>query len=110
MSTLIHIFDVVFPSRYATEKEAASDFHFQSEIVLIRSEENSMKYKIKKNVRDEFFWTLVARNGEPICVSEGYSTRENAVKAINLLKLNVREAEIVDTTVIFGVSSQKRRD
>ncbi len=60
-----------------------------------------MKFKIKKNRKDEFFWVLVANNGEPICTSEGYTARENAVKSINRLKLDAPMAEIVDTTVIF---------
>ncbi len=60
-----------------------------------------MKFKIKKNGREEFFWTLVAGNGEPICVSEGYQTKKGAVKSINLVKLDARGAPIVDTTVIF---------
>lgn len=61
----------------------------------------TMKFKIKKNAREEFFWTLVARNGEPICTSEGYKTREGAVKSINLVKLDASHSDIEDTTVIF---------
>ncbi len=62
-----------------------------------------MKFKIKKNAREKFFWELVAGNGEPVCVSEGegYETKESAVKSINLVKLDAAKAEIVDTTVIF---------
>ena len=60
-----------------------------------------MKFKIKKNSKEEFFWVLVAGNGEPICLSEGYKTREGAVRSINLVKLDASRAEIVDTTVIF---------
>ena len=60
-----------------------------------------MKFKIKKNAREEFFWVLVAGNGEPICMSEGYQTKEGAVKSINLVKLDASRSEIEDTTVIF---------
>ena len=60
-----------------------------------------MKFKIKKNRKDEFFWELVAGNGELICMSEAYQTKENAVKSINLVKLDGRGSEIIDTTVIF---------
>lgn len=62
-----------------------------------------MKFKIKKNAREKFFWVLIAGNGEPVCMSEGdgYETKENAVRSINLVKLDARGAEIVDTTVIF---------
>ena len=60
-----------------------------------------MKFKIKQNPREEFFWELVAGNGELICASEAYRSKESAVKAINLVKLESGRAEIVDTTVIF---------
>lgn len=60
-----------------------------------------MKFKIKKNRKDEFFWELVAGNGELICMSEAYQTKEGPVRSINLIKLDARGAEIVDTTVIF---------
>lgn len=60
-----------------------------------------MKFKIKKNAHDQYYWVLVARNGEPICTSDPYESRESAVKSINLLKLDARSAEIVDTTTIF---------
>lgn len=60
-----------------------------------------MKFKIKQNAREEFYWVLVAGNGEPICMSENYQTKASAVKAINLVKLDSAKAEIVDTTVIF---------
>lgn len=76
-------FDGEASSRYAEEKELP------------------MKFKIKKNPREEFFWELVAGNGELICASEVYQTKEGAVRSINLVKLDARNAEIVDTTVIF---------
>lgn len=61
----------------------------------------TMKFKIKKNRKEEFFWELVAGNGELICMSEAYQTKESAVKSINLVKLDARGAEIFDTTIIF---------
>lgn len=67
-----------------------------------------MKFKIKKNSKEEFFWTLVAKNGEIVCVSdEGYKTREGAVRSINLVKLESLKAEIEDTTIIFRRSREK---
>lgn len=62
-----------------------------------------MKFKIKKNAREKFFWELVAGNGELIAESEGdgYETKEGVVRAINLVKLEASRAEIIDTTVIF---------
>lgn len=60
-----------------------------------------MKFKIKQNPRQEFFWELVAGNGELICASEAYQSKESAVKSINLVKLDSGRAEIIDTTVIF---------
>ncbi len=64
-----------------------------------------MKFKIKQNIREEFYWVLIAGNGETICVSEGYETRVGAVKSINRVKLDASKADIEDTTVIFRRSS-----
>ena len=80
------IFDGMKSARYAGEKA-------------------SMKFKIKQNLRQEFFWELVAGNGELICASEPYQSKESAVKSINLVKLESGHAEISDTTVIFRKAS-----
>jgi uncharacterized protein YegP (UPF0339 family) len=57
------------------------------------------KFEINKDVAGEFRFKLVAVNGETIAVSEGYTTKENALNGIESVKHNAAEAVIEDKTV-----------
>jgi uncharacterized protein YegP (UPF0339 family) len=45
-----------------------------------------MHFEILKNAKGEYYWRLVAANGEIICWSEGYTSYSNAVNSVNLVK------------------------
>lgn len=72
---------------------------------MLEKKTNAMKFKIKQNPHGEFFWELVAGNGELVCASETYQAKESAIKSINLVKLESGRSGIVDTTVIFRRAS-----
>ena len=55
-----------------------------------------MKFEVKLNDAGEFFWHLVASNGNIICWSEGYARKADALHAVELVKNNAMEAEVVD--------------
>ncbi|MDD5189976.1 MAG: DUF1508 domain-containing protein [Dehalococcoidales bacterium] len=57
------------------------------------------KFEINKDVAGEFRFKLVAVNGETIAVSEGYTSKESAMKGIDSVKINAFEAVIDDKTV-----------
>ena len=57
------------------------------------------KFEINKDMAGEFRFKLVAVNGETIEVSEGYTTKENALTGIDSVRLNAPAAVIDDTTV-----------
>jgi uncharacterized protein YegP (UPF0339 family) len=57
------------------------------------------KFEINKDRAGEFRFKLVAVNGETIAVSEGYTSKESAMKGIESVRLNAVEAVIDDTTV-----------
>jgi uncharacterized protein YegP (UPF0339 family) len=57
------------------------------------------KFEINKDVAGEFRFKLVAVNGQTIAVSEGYSTKDNALNGIESVKQNAAEAVIEDKTV-----------
>jgi len=57
------------------------------------------KFEINKDVAGEFRFKLVAVNGETIAVSEGYTTKDNALNGIESVKQNAAEAVIEDKTV-----------
>lgn len=56
------------------------------------------KFEIYKDRIGEYRWRLKARNGEIVAVSEGYTTRYNAKQSIELVKILVPSAYIVDLT------------
>lgn len=57
------------------------------------------KFEINKDVAGEFRFKLVAENGQTIAVSEGYSTKDNALNGIKSVKQNAAGAVIEDKTV-----------
>ena len=57
------------------------------------------KFELNKDKAGEFRFKLVALNGEIISVSEGYTTRESALKGIESVKRNAYMAVIEDKTV-----------
>jgi len=57
------------------------------------------KFEINKDKAGEFRFKLVAVNGQTIAVSEGYTTKNNALNGIESVKQNAAEAVIEDKTV-----------
>ena len=55
------------------------------------------KFEIIKGKDDQFYWHLKAENGEIICQSEGYTTKESAKTGIRSVKENAGPAAIVET-------------
>jgi uncharacterized protein YegP (UPF0339 family) len=45
-----------------------------------------MKYQIKKSKDNQFFFVLIARNGEIVATSETYQTQQGALKGIRAVK------------------------
>ena len=59
----------------------------------------SAKFEINKDKSGEFRFKLVVGNGQTIAVSEGYTSKENALKGIASVKENAAKAVIEDKTV-----------
>lgn len=55
------------------------------------------KIKIFKGKDEQFYFKVLAENGQTIAVSEGYTTKQNCEKGIESLKENSK-SEIIDTT------------
>jgi uncharacterized protein YegP (UPF0339 family) len=45
-----------------------------------------MKFRLWCNFKGTWYWTLVAKNGEPIAQSEGYKTEQGARKGIRSIR------------------------
>lgn len=71
----------------------------QQRVTKIGSHKPDAKFEITKDVAGEFRFKLVATNGQTIAVSEGYSTKDNALRGIESVKQNAAAAVIEDKTL-----------
>lgn len=55
-----------------------------------------IKIKIHRSKDNQYYTTVVARNGKVLFTSEMYKRKRNTLKAIAALKT---DAEVIDTTV-----------
>ena len=53
-------------------------------------------FEIKRSDNNYYYWTLIASNGEIICHSELYSSRQSAENAISNCRTHVSMARVVD--------------
>ena len=57
------------------------------------------RFELNKDVAGEYRFKLIATNGMTIAVSQGYNTKESALKGIESVKKNAAGAVVDDTTV-----------
>lgn len=57
------------------------------------------KFELNKDVKGEFRFKLLAANGMTIAVSQGYNSKESALKGIESVKQNAPVAVVEDTTL-----------
>ncbi len=57
------------------------------------------RFELNKDVAGEYRFKLIATNGMTIAVSQGYNTKESALKGIESVKNNAAGAVVDDTTV-----------
>jgi len=53
-------------------------------------------FKIKRRRDGQFYWSLVAPNGEILCHSEGYTTKQSAQHGVDACKHYAYGARIAD--------------
>jgi uncharacterized protein YegP (UPF0339 family)/sporulation protein YlmC with PRC-barrel domain len=70
----------------------------QKKITNIGSHKPDAKFEINKDVAGEFRFKLVATNGQTIAVSEGYTTKDNALNGIESVRQNAAAAQLEDKT------------
>jgi len=92
--------DLELLDRYYTSHGYESYMGIVQEAITKRGRRKvDAKFEINKDVAGEFRFKLVAVNGQTIAVSEGYSTKDNALNGIESVKQNAAEAAIEDKTV-----------
>lgn len=57
-----------------------------------------MKFKIKRSKNDQFYFILVARNGQTIMTSETYSKKYNCLKSIFRMRIAISKAVVIDNS------------
>ena len=59
------------------------------------------KFKLFQSDKDDqWYFSLIAPNGETIAQSEGYISKQNALKGINSVKENATTAKVFEITEI----------
>lgn len=59
-----------------------------------------MKFEIFKGKDAQYYFRLKAANGEIVCSSEGYVSKQACQKGIALIKQIAAQAEVLDLTLI----------
>jgi uncharacterized protein YegP (UPF0339 family)/sporulation protein YlmC with PRC-barrel domain len=83
---------------YTTHGYESYEGIVQKRITKIGGHKPDAKFEISKDVAGEFRFKLVATNGETIAVSEGYTTKDNAMNGIESVRLNAAAAQLEDRT------------
>jgi uncharacterized protein YegP (UPF0339 family) len=92
--------DLELLDRYYTHHGYESYLGIVQQVITKRGRRKvDAKFEINKDAAGEFRFKLVAVNGETIAVSEGYSTKDGALKGIESVKQNASMAVIEDKTV-----------
>jgi uncharacterized protein YegP (UPF0339 family) len=55
-----------------------------------------VKFVVRKNKGGEFYWQLVAGNGEVMASSEGMTRKQSCLDSIDSIKKNASSADVVD--------------
>ncbi len=56
------------------------------------------KFQINKDAAGEYRFTLISPNGQTIAVSEGYTTKDNAMNGVASVRENASAAVLDDKT------------
>ena len=69
------------------------------------------KFVIFRGRNGQFYWHFKANNEEIICVSEGYTSKENAQASIGIMKVYGISAPVVDATLnsVYWVNKIEER-
>jgi uncharacterized protein YegP (UPF0339 family) len=91
--------DLELLDRYYTHHGYESYHGIVQQVITKRGRRKvDAKFEINKDVKGEFRFKLVAVNGQTIAVSEGYTSKESALKGIESVKQNASMAVIEDKT------------
>jgi len=98
--------DLELVDRYYTSHGYESYMGVVQQVITKRGKHKvDAKFEINKDVAGEFRFKLVAVNGQTIAVSEGYSTKDNAMNGIESVKQNAADAVIEDRTKVLAHSA-----
>ena len=55
-----------------------------------------MRFEIHRSINRQYFWRIVASNGQVLATSETYWNKQDAINAANSVKVHVANAQILD--------------
>lgn len=59
-------------------------------------------YKLRNSSNSQYYWNLIALNGEPLLTSETYTSKTNALNGIQSSKRNVADSNFNRKTALNG--------
>jgi uncharacterized protein YegP (UPF0339 family) len=74
-----------------------------------REEVNPMTFEVRDAAGGQFYWRIVASNGEPLAHSETYRHKVDCEKAVQSVKANAWNASVVDKTAGARAMAALRR-
>ncbi len=57
------------------------------------------KFKLKDTVNGQVYWRFEADNGDVICTSETYTSKQSALHSIRLVQRTASAAQVYDETL-----------
>ncbi len=57
-----------------------------------------MKFTVENSSNNQYYWKIVASNGQTLATSETYYNKSDALSACQSVKTNAGSAQIVDNT------------
>jgi uncharacterized protein YegP (UPF0339 family) len=57
-----------------------------------------MKFEVRNATGGQYYWRIVASNGQVLATSETYVAKQSAISACQSVKTNASGAQIVDET------------
>jgi uncharacterized protein YegP (UPF0339 family) len=58
-----------------------------------------MKFHLKRSEDKQFYFVLIARNGQTLLTSETYTRKSSCIKAITSMRRGISTAKLVDGTI-----------
>lgn len=86
------------PTHFRNSAYLPTPFHATGQLAREGGERKLAKFEIRDAVNGQYYWRFVADNGQVLCTSETYTTKQNARNSVSVVKQTAADAQILDLT------------